>query len=318
MKFFKTSRNIILTACVFFLLQTQSLAQTQNEITPEAIPSPTFSDIQENTQYFVAIEYLRQKSIIQGFEDGKFRPDQKITRAEALSIILKNFHSLETMQQTTATIDFPDVGSEDWFSDLVDFAVEKNIITGFDDGLFRPHENITRAQALAIILRTKEPANENAPENFSDVEQSAWYAPYFLKVKEAHIMPTNKRSQIFPDAEITRGELAELIYKFIKHQEGSFFGSASFYGDYLIGRNMATGRPYNHALKIAANLKLPFGTMIEVTNLQTGKSVTVEIADRGPYGHPDRKIDLSQSAFSQIASLSSGHIQIEYKIINND
>ena len=61
----------------------------------------------------------------------------------------------------------------------------------------------------------------------------------------------------------------------------------------------------------AAHLSLPFGTVVTVTNLDNGKSVTVVINDRGPYGVPGRIIDLCDSAFAKIAPLSQGVADVE-------
>ncbi|HEY3210147.1 MAG TPA: G5 domain-containing protein [Actinomycetota bacterium] len=61
----------------------------------------------------------------------------------------------------------------------------------------------------------------------------------------------------------------------------------------------------------AAHLKLPFGTRVKVTNLDNGKTVTVVINDRGPYGVPGRIIDLCDSAFAQIAPLGQGVANVQ-------
>jgi hypothetical protein len=61
----------------------------------------------------------------------------------------------------------------------------------------------------------------------------------------------------------------------------------------------------------AAHLTLPFGTRVKVTNLDNGKTVTVVINDRGPYGVPGRIIDLCDSAFAQIAPLSQGVANVQ-------
>jgi hypothetical protein len=61
----------------------------------------------------------------------------------------------------------------------------------------------------------------------------------------------------------------------------------------------------------AANLSLPFGTQVTVTNLDNGKSVTVVINDRGPYGVAGRIIDLCSTAFEEIAPLGQGVANVE-------
>src|ERR1700761_5453377 len=60
-------------------------------------------------------------------------------------------------------------------------------------------------------------------------------------------------------------------------------GMPSEYADNRSGHNTASGEPYNPAKFTAAHRKLPFGTMVTVTNLANGKSVTVRITDRGPF-----------------------------------
>lgn len=61
----------------------------------------------------------------------------------------------------------------------------------------------------------------------------------------------------------------------------------------------------------AAHLTLPFGTRVTVTNLDNGKTVTVVINDRGPYGVPGRILDLCDSAFAQIAPLGQGVANVQ-------
>ena len=80
---------------------------------------------------------------------------------------------------------------------------------------------------------------------------------------------------------------------------GSQIGQASWYDFCRINANYA------------ANLSLPFGTVVTVTNLDNGKTVTVVINDRGPYGVPGRIIDLCDAAFSQIAPLSQGVANVQ-------
>jgi hypothetical protein len=61
----------------------------------------------------------------------------------------------------------------------------------------------------------------------------------------------------------------------------------------------------------AAHLSLPFGTVVTVTNLDNGRTVTVVINDRGPYGIADRIIDLCSAAFAQIAPLAQGVARVK-------
>ena len=108
------------------------------------------------------------------------------------------------------------------------------------------------------------------------------------------------------------------IYSFKNNaEEGKKTSYASFYHDKFNGRRTASGDIFSNSKLTAANRTLPFGTQVKVTNLRTGKSVVVEINDRGPF-HSSRALDLSKAAYSAIGDTSRGVMPVEYEIINND
>ena len=76
---------------------------------------------------------------------------------------------------------------------------------------------------------------------------------------------------------------------------------ASYYHDKFNGRRTASGKKFNNNDYTAAHKKLPFGTKVRVTNESNGKSVILEITDRGPFSK-SREIDLSRRAFMEITS----------------
>ncbi|HCN11412.1 septal ring lytic transglycosylase RlpA family protein [Candidatus Kaistella beijingensis] len=92
---------------------------------------------------------------------------------------------------------------------------------------------------------------------------------------------------------------------------------ASYYHDKFNGRKTASGEIFSNSKLTAAHRTLPFGTEIKVTNLRTGKSVVVEINDRGPF-HSSRALDLSKAAFNSIGNHKNGTMPVEYEIVDND
>jgi len=82
-------------------------------------------------------------------------------------------------------------------------------------------------------------------------------------------------------------------------------GSASWYGPGLEGRPTASGRPFDPRALTAAHPALPLGTKAVVTDLANGRSVEVEIDDRGPYV-PGRVIDLSLAAAERLGMVEAG------------
>jgi len=94
------------------------------------------------------------------------------------------------------------------------------------------------------------------------------------------------------------------------------FGYASWYGPYFHGRKTANGDVFDMNKLTAAHRTLPLGTMVLVTNLDTGRSVTVKINDRGPFADTHKRvIDLSKAAFTSIASINSGVARIRIDVV---
>jgi rare lipoprotein A len=110
----------------------------------------------------------------------------------------------------------------------------------------------------------------------------------------------------------TKGNLQPVLLKkdslpvtTIKYKTYKKGGLASYYADKFTGKKTASGKKFDNALLTAAHKKLPFGTIVKVTNEANGKSVLVEINDRGPFVRT-REIDLSKRAFMEIAQNSRG------------
>ena len=106
------------------------------------------------------------------------------------------------------------------------------------------------------------------------------------------------------------------IYSFNKFNANDAKTSfASFYHDKFNGRKTASGEIFSNRKLTAAHRTLPFGTIVQVTNLRTGKSVEVRINDRGPF-HSSRALDLSKAAFDSIGNTDRGTMPVEYEIVD--
>ncbi|MBP6378476.1 MAG: septal ring lytic transglycosylase RlpA family protein [Kaistella sp.] len=106
------------------------------------------------------------------------------------------------------------------------------------------------------------------------------------------------------------------IYSFNKFNANDAKTSiASFYHDKFNGRKTASGEIFSNRKLTAAHRTLPFGTIVQVTNLRTGKSVEVRINDRGPF-HSSRALDLSKAAFDSIGNTARGTMPVEYEIVD--
>ncbi|KGO92662.1 septal ring lytic transglycosylase RlpA family protein [Flavobacterium subsaxonicum] len=90
---------------------------------------------------------------------------------------------------------------------------------------------------------------------------------------------------------------------------------ATYYADKFNGRKTCSGEKFHNAKYTAAHMKLPFGTMVRVTNENNGKFVDVKVNDRGPYSKK-LEIDLTKKAYMDIASnKGSGSFKVKIEII---
>ena len=90
---------------------------------------------------------------------------------------------------------------------------------------------------------------------------------------------------------------------------GGEVGAASYYADRFHGRQTASGERYDRNAYTAAHRRLPFGTKVQVTRLDTGSSVEVRINDRGPFVK-GRVIDLSYAAAKRLGMLRKGVVKV--------
>lgn len=266
-----------------------------------------FSDVPPQSPFFDSVSALEQRGILNGFSDGSFHPDDRISRAAALKVVLLSA-GVEITGVATAK-PFPDVPKDEWFAPIAKKGQELGIVKGNGEGSFLPSRNVSRAEALAMLFRTNGTTLDaplSAP--FSDVPLNAWYAGYFAEAKRTGLLRNNP---IDPQHLLTRGELSDLTYRFFRNEWDSTEtkGKASYYADMFEGQTTASGEIFSNAEYTAAHRTFPFGTRVRVTQKESLKSVVVRINDRGPYAD-GRVIDLSSAAFSVLAPLSNGLTEV--------
>lgn len=178
-----------------------------------------FSDVKNIHPNARAINSLFQSKIIGGYGDGTFHPDAEITRAELTKMIIAS----KTMPAINEYHDcFTDVKQE-WFATYICYAKSKGWIEGYSDGSFKPDSKISRAEAVKIILNgffskinSKEILKD---QSVSDINISEWYGKYFIfadnrnLLDKQHIQEKNNTYLYLPAKNITRKEIAEMIYR---------------------------------------------------------------------------------------------------------
>ena len=148
-------------------------------------PTNPYSDVSKDAWYNNAVSTLSNAGILDGYEDGTFRPDGNITRAEFATI---------TARFLEASYDggnrFPDIDGH-WAAEYINEAANAGIVDGYEDGTFRPQQNITRAEAVTMVNRTvdRHPDADHLLDNmvtWPDNPESAWYYAQIQEATNAH------------------------------------------------------------------------------------------------------------------------------------
>ena len=183
-----------------------------------------------------AILYLYRINVISGYEDGSFKPDNKVSRAEftklALSLISDKAQNSENEKLKSATAfakqesnadsdendetagGFHDVLDTDWYSSYIEKAASNGIITGFGN-LFMPNNNITREDAAVIIYRLiGKKLSLDKKTSFADDDTVSDYAKDAVSILAGHRVINGMGNGSFePKSTLTRAQAAVLIKK---------------------------------------------------------------------------------------------------------
>lgn len=147
-------------------------------------------------------ENLQEKGIIEGYEDGELHLERTLTRAEFAKIFCDAF--LTDGEDKDAVLNFSDVSDDYWGSKYIARAVNAGVISGFEDGTFRPEEELTYEQAVTIIVSYLEKGNKTYPEGY---------------VMSAVDMGISNGVTALIGEEITRGDAVYLIDNAMNYQE---------------------------------------------------------------------------------------------------
>lgn len=150
--------------------------------------SNTFNDVAKNCWAANYIGYMQQFGIVTGYEDGSFRPDAPVTRAE-FAAIASRFEKL-----TQGSKSFTDVPDTHWAVRYINFAATRGWVTGYEDGTFKPEHSITRAEVAAVTCRLLERSADQTYirshigelRTFADVTESHWAYWYAMEAANGH------------------------------------------------------------------------------------------------------------------------------------
>jgi inhibitor of cysteine peptidase len=198
----KTLTKVLIAIFAIFALMAALL--------PAMDAAGAFSDVEYNHPNVNAIDYLQSNEIVDGYDDGTYKPDENINRAEFLKIVMG-----ATEYEPEGENCFDDV-EDAWYAPYICKAAELEFVDGYDDGTFRPKDEINFAEATKMV------ANLLGLEMDSGDDEN-WYHGFVVALEDLRAIPASVEN--FSKV-LTRGEMSDMIYKI---DGGNTYGLSNTY-----------------------------------------------------------------------------------------
>lgn len=177
-----------------------------------------YTDVSEQNWYHSAVRYVVSQGLMTGTGADNFSPNVDASRGMIVTIL----YQLAGTPETTSAHSFADVVEGTWYSNPVLWAANNNIVSGFEDGNFKPNQPITREQLVTILYQYSKSMGYDMSEEaelsvYTDQDQISGYANPAMKWAVKHgILTGMADGTIAPRATATRAQLAVILGKYIK------------------------------------------------------------------------------------------------------
>lgn len=178
--------------------------------------TPVYTDIQGHKDSKYIMEYA-EKGLVDGYPDGTFRPDNPITRAEAVALLSK----FELYSIGTSDKNFADVQATDWYFKAVNSAVNAGVVKGYSGNIFKPQNQITRFEAISIVsnlVRSNEYNTIQLP--YTDASTiPLWVNAAVRNLYASGVIGEYDNNNINGNEVVTRSELIRMLAKVMEKNQ---------------------------------------------------------------------------------------------------
>lgn len=181
----------------------KNIPVTVKEATATPVPTvkPTDAPV-INTEY--------TKPYASGYDDGSFLPNNNITRGELAAMIARLSYG-DDLPDGMYQASFPDVDSDAWFNKYIGYLEDKDVLSGYEDGTFRPMDTITRGEISAVIARAQRYDLISYNGIFTDVTENDWAKDYIETLADKNIVSGYEDGTFGPYSPLTRAEAVAII-----------------------------------------------------------------------------------------------------------
>ena len=149
------------------------------------------------------------------YDDGTVRPEQSISRAEVATIFFRLLNDDTREQYWADTNDYSDVEDNVWYTNAISTLSNMGILTGYEDGTFKPDASVTRAEFATIAARFSDGEIEDFA-SFPDVPEDHWASKYIAKAEKLGWIKGYDDGTFGPENEITRAQAMTLVNRVLE------------------------------------------------------------------------------------------------------
>lgn len=131
---------------------------------------------------------------------------------------------------TNGKLPFTDVRESDWFYEDVAFAYENGLFAGTSDTTFSPNASMTRAMLVTVLYRLEGQPAVNGRSGFSDVQYNGYYEDAVTWAADNGIVNGTSTTTFSPNANVTREQMAAILYRYAQHKKYNTAASSSLNG----------------------------------------------------------------------------------------
>ena len=189
-----------------------SLAVVFSMLCSLLLPAFSFANDIEGTKYEEAINKLVALNTIEGYEDGTFKPENTITRAElatVITFILGLQDAADLAKETPSR--FSDVKTNEWYTGYINIAANENVISGYPDGTFKPSENVSYSEAVTMLV------NALGLKQVVDKSGGTWPSNYMSKAAQLGI--TKVLSSVNGSSKAIRGDVFLMAWETLLQEQ---------------------------------------------------------------------------------------------------
>lgn len=155
------------------------------------------------------------KAYIVGYDDGTFRPDSDMSRAEAVAIFARLISEKKCESISGTKTSFSDISQNEWYAGYVSYLEKYGIIKGYDDNTFRPNSCVTRAEFVAITVRFydlfEDIKSVSDTTKYTDINGGHWAVKDISYATSEKWLNGYADGTFKPDINITRAEVVTVV-----------------------------------------------------------------------------------------------------------